>query len=620
MRPFRETVRRPWFRRTALAVALPLPLFLTAANVMLWTGAVEAIVTRDDGSVTLTHGFAWVLWPTRVHLHDAHLELDGDGYQLDVRLEDAVVDIRLLSLFERRAELQSIDANGVRAQYRRKLEAEDADHPAVAAYPPIDGEPRPPRPRTPEPPAGEAWTVDLDDVRAQVDALWIDEFAFEPGGLVHGGLHWTDGGAFSVPPTTVRPAEATLWLGPHAAVRSLVGDGTLSIASVDLGAAEPGALTAALSFDYRGEGVLADPRGLATWWPQLADIVAGEPGPIALDVAAEDGVLVPGSRAHHHTARADLGPATSMLRGEADLVLAIEADGRPSATVTLTQARLVGGDVTMATTAAIRGFLFVTHGDLTRPWALDRVHAETDAVIAEDLRRFSRLAPPESWSFTRGSAEGHARLDIAADEIPILHVDAALDEAVFTVGSVHIGATLQTRGRVRYESGELVADGLTARTDALSLRTARGKSDGTWVRVRDTTLRYAGGELRVDSHATIEDARPAIVHLTRLDPIIDAVPDLRRIQPIAVHAKMRVRDESLELEIVDAEQLGLHVATLWNMRGDDWRLAVLASGLTAFGYTMAAEQKLGRPFVLVGESWYAEQCRWVRALGVRRQG
>ncbi|MBL8947441.1 MAG: hypothetical protein JNK45_29990, partial [Myxococcales bacterium] len=194
------------------------------------------------------------------------------------------------------------------------------------------------------------------------------------------------------------------------------------------------------------------------------------------------------------------------------------------------------------------------------------------------------------------------------------------DEAVFTVGSVHVGATLQTRGRVRYESGELVADGLTARTDALSLRTDRGKSDGTWVRVRDTTLRYAEGELRVDSHATIEDARPAIVHLTRLDPIIEAVPDLRRIQPIAVHAKMRVRDESLELEIVDAEQLGLHVATLWSMRGDDWRLAVLASGLTAFGYTMAAEQKLGRPFVLVGESWYAEQCRWVRALGVRRQG
>lgn len=603
-----------------IAVALPLPLFVLAGNVMLWTGAVEAIVTRDDGATTLTHGFAWLVWPTHVHVHDAHLTIDGASYQLDLRVDAAVVDLRLLSLFERRAHFQSIDATGVRAEYRVKLDAADVNDPAIAAYPPFDGTPPQRRAGTPKaaPPSGEAWTVDLDDVRADVDALWIDEFAFEPGGHVHGGLHWTDAGPFTVTPTVVQPDGAVLWLGPHAAVRSLVGDGMLSIATVDLGAAEPGALTAALSFDYGGAGDLADPGGLAIWWPQLDGIVAGDPGPIAIDVAARDGVLVPGSRVHHHTTCADLGPSTSMLRSEADLVLAIEDDGRPSATVTLTDARLQHDDVTLAETAAVRGFVIVAHGDLARAWTLERTHAQTEEIVVEDLRRLSRLAPPDTWTFTRGRARGHAWLDIAADQIPIVHLDAALDAAVFAVGSVQIGASLRAQGRVRYEAGELVADGLGARTDALSLRTDKGKSDGTWVRMRDTTVRYADGELRMDSHATLEDARPAIIHLTRLDPVIEAVPDLRRIEPIAVHATMLLRGELLEIEVVDAEQLGLHVATVWRKQGDDWRLALLASGLTAFGYTMDAGQRLGRPFVLVGQSWYAEQRRWVRALGASR--
>lgn len=620
----RSFARRRWVRWLALGLLVPLPAFILLCNVLLWTGAIEALVSRDEGAskLKLEHGFAWMIWPTRVHLHGASLDIDAYSYQLALDMDEAFVDMSLLALLDHRVHFETITAEGVRAQYRVKVDAADANAPELAAYPPFDDTPvqvqsTEPKP-VPEP--GKAWTIDLDDVDAQADVLWIDEFNLDPAGHIRGGLHWTDAGDLSVPTTTVTMDGSTLWLAEHEAARDLVGEGTLTIATFDSGEIEGADIPGYMSFAYRGEGVLVDPAGLAIWWPDIAGMVAGEPGPVEIDASAEAGVLVVGSRIHHHTARAEVGPKASRLVGESDLVLAVEADGRPSATVLLVEPKLVGEAGELAHGDAMRGLVHVAHGDMTKPWALASTHVESGEVAAPSLAKLAALADSDDWKFTRGSAHGHAVLDIGPDEIPIAELSAQLDKAEMVAGSVEIAASLTTSGRVRrLPSGEILADGMSAKTSDLKIHTKGGTSDGTWVRLRDTKMRWNDGELTIDSHGRIEDARPAAVHLTRLDPVIDAAPDLGRLEAITAHVKLRVSKDLLEIDL-DAEQMGLKIASLWRKRGKDWRLAIWLSGLTAFGFTSTEDQKVRRPLVLVGKQWYETQRRWVRQLAAPRQG
>jgi len=79
--------------------------------------------------------------------------------------------------------------------------------------------------------------------------------------------------------------------------------------------------------------------------------------------------------------------------------------------------------------------------------------------------------------------------------------------------------------------------------------------------------------------------------------------------------KVLVDGDVVEVELVDAEQLGLHVAALWRKHGKAWRLATWVHGLTAVGYTDSDAERIGKPFVLVGKQWYGERKRWVRGLG-----
>lgn len=468
------------------------------------------------------------------------------------------------------------------------------------------------------PAAADAWSVDLDLVDAQIDALWIDEFNFEPGGHVTGGLHWVDG-ELAVPRTTVRTQGSTLWLAQYEAVRQLVGEGSLAIEAFDTSQVGED-MASYLSFDYEGDGVVVDPSGLAIWWPDVAGIVAGDPGPVEISARADHGSLRAGTRIHHHAARAELGTAELMLAGEADLVLAVGDDGRPSATVTLANARLEGAEGELARSDALYGVVRTTHGDLARPWALAITHVETGEVVTPSLAKLAALAEPDGWKITRGHARGHAVLDLGPDEIPVAAVALDVEDARLVTDEVQIAAALEASGRLRYlPGGTFVAEDLRVRTDALRITTASGTSDGTWVRVADATARYEGGTLEVDARGRVEDARPAAVHLTRLDPLLEAVPDLERIAPVKVRTKLLLRQNLVELD-VESEQLGVNVATLWRKRADRWRLAVWASGLTAFGFTSTEAQLLRQPLILAGKDWYQAQRRWVRQLAAPPQG
>src|SRR5690606_30565322 len=103
-----------WLVRGGL-VLLSIPwLWLLAINVAWWTGLVEAVVSGDHqrATVRLEHGFAWCVWPTHVHVDELHLEIDAEGWQLDLRVPQGEVDLELHELLSQRVETRWIRGEG----------------------------------------------------------------------------------------------------------------------------------------------------------------------------------------------------------------------------------------------------------------------------------------------------------------------------------------------------------------------------------------------------------------------------------------------------------------------------------------------------------------------------
>lgn len=619
MRRLRAILRHRWVRVLALAVLLPLPAWILVCNVLLWSGAIAAIVTRD-GKVTrmgLDHGGAWMVWPTVVHLYDARFTLDSYSYQLAVEADEAVVDLELFELLGRRVHIERIAGSGLRAEYRDKVDPEEEGDPDLGAYPPFDGTDPQVQPSVPKPvpPPDKAWAVDLDDVDVDVDRLWIDEFDVEPCGHVRAAFHWIDADTLSMPTTTVRLAEAGLWIGPHEALRGLAGDVTVTFAPFDSGEVDAAHVPAYLSFDVEANGELVDPAAFSVWWPQVENSLSGSPGPIEITAKAQDGVLQPGTRIHHQSAHGSYVQDPVTLSGAPEVLVDLDDAARPRARVWLRDASLHGKGDEIARTAELHAELSVAHGDMAKPWSIASASGATEDVRADDLRRISALIDSDSIALARGRAHGTASAEVGEDLVPQGRFDVHVEDGVLVAGEVEIGAALHSRGRVTWTpEHELVAKNLELRSRGVTVKTPKGTSRGTWVKLEHGTVRVDDERVVVETRGEIEDARPAVVHLTRLDPFLRAVPDLQRQIPIRTHAKVEVRGDIVDVELIDVEQLGLHVAAAWRKRGEHWRLALLASGLTAFGFTMSDAQKLGTPSVLVGQSWFAEQRRWVHAL------
>ncbi|MBC8069579.1 MAG: hypothetical protein IAG13_14675 [Deltaproteobacteria bacterium] len=612
----------------ALALLLPLPIWLLLCNLALWTGLVETLVTHDGKltSLKLSHGFAWTIWPTRVHVRNATFSIDGYTYQLGLEVDEALVDMRLVSLFDHRVRFDSIEATGVRAEYRVKIRPDQADAPQLAAYAAFDGTPPQVRATEPKPvpSAEDAWGVDLDDITAQVDSLWVNEFDVEPCGHIRGEMHWTDGADFSVPTTTVELADAVLWLGGREAVRGIAGELHVAIAPFDTSDPTPHKVPSHLSFGFRADAELVDPGSFAVWSPKIEGQVGAAPGPLEIDVSAVDGVLEQGSRVHHSSDAVWFGPERSRLHGAVELVLSVGEHGKPGAEAWLRKASVQGhahgksvGE--LARTRELHARVVVPHGDMAKPWSIESASAETEEVVADDLRRLSAVIGSDDVQLLRGSARAHASAQMGSDGQPSGRFDLHVDELALATGPVEIRADLDSSGRVRTEpKGGLRADELVLRSPGITVRSPFGTSEGTWVKLHDGSVHYHEQEIVVETRGRIEDARPAIVHLTKLDPLLDVVPDLQKQVPIEVHSKLAVRGNLIELDLVDIEHLGVHVGALWRKRGPSWRLALLASGLTAFGFTIDDDHKVGTLVPLVGKPWFRDQRRWVQQLGPRK--
>src|SRR5690606_29452259 len=103
--------------------------WLLLINLALWTGLVARAVTgeRERATLKLEHGFAWCVWPTRVHLSDFDLRIETHGWQMALAAESATIDLHLLQLLSRRFSADHVDLDGLNLTFRSKREEGQAE-------------------------------------------------------------------------------------------------------------------------------------------------------------------------------------------------------------------------------------------------------------------------------------------------------------------------------------------------------------------------------------------------------------------------------------------------------------------------------------------------------------
>jgi hypothetical protein len=614
---------RRWARIAAwcgASIAGVFVLFVAVANAMLAFGGIEAIVTRETAytRVELTHGRAWVLWPTRVHVRDVSLRIDSYGYDLQVDLRHAVVDIRLLDLFGRRFRVEHLEGDGVDAKFRRKISTDEAGHPKLAAFPTIagtaaevrSGEPAPRKDRD------DAWSIDLDDVDVHVDSLWVDEFATTPCGRIHGAFHWTAGYELEMPRTTVELVDASLWIGDHEALRGMQGTGNVELAAFDTGETSGEQVPGYLSFDVQLAARVHDPAAIGVYLPPgAADRIGHGRGPLTADLHAADGLFLPGSAVHYRTDRIDIAVADdASVRSAADILLEVTGAGRPRASIAVVDAHLLTDGRETGTVPEARASLTADHAAMTHRWTAVGGHLEVPDVRIDDLRAVSRLHPRDEFEFLGGSARGSVAGELDGDGAIALRSSSRMRKASMRIAKVRVTTSGTTRARVRFGSGEdtLVVDRVRVKLDDVAVTSPNGKSSDTRATIADAQVRVRGKRTTIHARGEVEDARPALVHFTRLDPLLRAIPDLERVQPVELEMRFGLRPRAVDIEVVRAQQLGLTMQGRWAARGDRSRGAFLFGGIAAVGF--AVDDRGLREIVPAGRRWLDDRREWVRVV------
>jgi hypothetical protein len=606
----------------AAIVVGPWLLFVIVANVLLASGGVEAIATRATPytSVSLEHGRAWTLWPTRVHVRDARLRIDSFAYELDLQVPEAVVEMHLLDLFDRRVHFERIVANDVRGAYRSKLDPDEIDDPIVRAYPRLDGTPPEVQPDTPirRKPRDRAWGVDLDAIEAYFESLWVDEFLTEPCGRVRGAMHWTAGYELEVPRVELELESAALWIAEHEVMREMWGSGQLELTAFPTWETPPTEVPRHLYFSMRLEAAMRDPAAAELYLPRIAGMIGRGAGRVEADVSARAGELLPGSRMHYRSDGVDFGSRALWVRSAADVTLSITERGQPHADIVLRGARLVAGERVFGRADETIASFTAQRADMMRPWKLASAHAKTDALRVDDLRPLSDLDDSERWWFTGGRAS--VRVDAQIGKDGMLKARFGVDGrgVGIATATAKLSANVSTRGVLEASRREgLVVQDVRGALEDVSLRTPKGSSKGSWLRIEKAELRAMGRRMALELRAEVEDARPALIHLTDLDPLVKAVPELSQLERVKLRARVRTWPGQIEVEIVEAEQLMLESEGLWRKRGRDWRAAFVFRGLAHTGYEAEPGRKHVAP--LEGESWLRERKAWVRDAGKQKK-
>lgn len=609
--------RPPWTRRAAqiAAAALlgPYLVYVVVANLLLGTGLVAKIVSRDPETITLEYERAWTIWFGRVHA--GSLALHGSARTLEwaLRSEDASLDVHLHELLFRRFHADRVRGERFSFRMRLRLTPDEADLPAARALPSIPGFADPPLLAAGPPEAiddahYDLWTTHLEDVDVGVSEIWIQHYRFEGEGRTTGGFRMKPQRVVEVTPSVMNVRSGVVTLAGEIVATRTEGRVDCTLVPFD-----PRTITGLNAFEsVIGEVALdAEIPGLKFLDfyvpPSSASRLEDGSGAVRAELSIRRGVLGPRSSLTYETAHLDVGTPdlTATLRG---LFHLHTADDVASTTailaarvprLTLDRPRMKVPPMLFERTSVD---VEVPALDLADPPRRAAIRVDVPAAVIPDLRWANPVSPAAGAPrFTGGAAFFQARLSMTPEG----------------VGSGRIGA-LAKKMTVRFRDttirGDSEAKIRVDRADPFAPIATFGKSH---VSVRDVVIERKGdvwpawwsdidvtrGELgptRIGAsfQARCKDSRPAIELLESGGALPEWAGGLLRGAPVTLDGSLDHRPSGLDFNLLRARADTLDVRGRLRKpdRGKAEGAFLLKSGPLSLGVAFGEEGSAIKPF------------------------
>src|SRR5690606_34481209 len=202
---FRDTMTKRTIGKVlggVLAAAVLLELvYIVAARVML--KKLPEWASYDALQITYADAGSWI--PGRAWVKDFVVSGHDSNIQFEVRVKEAQVEVSLLDLLSKHFHATQAVTSGVEFRMRHNVEQMAGQERRLAAFPEIRGYAEPPLyPDEPSGPAGppeDAWLIQMENVTAQVNEVWVVEYRYAGRGMARGGFTLDPGRAFHLQPS-----------------------------------------------------------------------------------------------------------------------------------------------------------------------------------------------------------------------------------------------------------------------------------------------------------------------------------------------------------------------------------------------------------------------------------
>lgn len=607
-----------WLFVGAVALALGWLLLL---NVALWTGLVAWAVTGERERVTLElqHGFAWCVWPTRVHLSDFDLRIETHGWQMAIAADSATVDLGFLQLLSRRFTADHVALSGLNLTFRAKRDEGRSDD--FAHWGPIAGFDDPVRvgERPPPPEPDKAWAIDLPHMDADLDRLWINGVRTEMRGELSTGVFAVASNMYGIAPTQIRVDEGIVFVGDEMATTSLEGRIAVTVAPYPHREVEGADVLRQISALVELDADLTGARALRSLLPQKAPVLRGGGGPISIDLAMWSGVVTEGEVKYR---TGSIVAALEQATIRAALALDVEIGGdRPRAQASLSLRKLSGstpdGKEPWWRAQSVAADATFTHLDLSagRP----RVHSASMAVPGIELLDLGNLGDIGKATLRGGHGEISLRAAYDREEGVTGHIGATVREVdVSTKGArVRADVRVTTDVRANPDLDRVALHPLALRVDDVAIASDRGRADEFWARVGAGRVRWDrdAGRFDIDLIGEIDDLAPVLAQARASSNMADVLQDLENLelrQPIQFDAHATIAGDTIDVRLDRAERPTLELSGRWRRVGKQTRAAFLLGRLKV-GLVKSGKARWN-PELSVGEDWLRKRERWVGQL------
>lgn len=195
----KRTVMRIIGTLIAIVIGLEL-LYVVAAKVAL--ARLPKAVSYE--ALQLSYADAGTWFPGRVWVRDFVVRGHDYNIQFEVKATEAQVHIDLLALLSQHFRATKVVTSGVEFRMRHNVETLAGQEQRIAAFPEIPGYDKPPVYPGPDPEPGppeDAWLIEMADVTAQVNEVWVLEYRYAGLGKASGGFFLNPGRAFHLQPS-----------------------------------------------------------------------------------------------------------------------------------------------------------------------------------------------------------------------------------------------------------------------------------------------------------------------------------------------------------------------------------------------------------------------------------